>query len=76
MRDVLAARARAGGPRTAGELAQPAVTLAADTPIQRAVAALQERRASLALVRAADGRLLGLVGLDDLLASVLGSRVA
>ncbi|NUU25402.1 MAG: HlyC/CorC family transporter [Streptomycetaceae bacterium] len=81
VREVLAIRApRAGddaasspasAPR-ADELASPVLTLPIDTPIQRAVAALRERRASLALVHDAHGQLLGMVGLDDLLGSVLG----
>ena len=75
IRRVLTSRTHASG-NTAGELASPVLTLGVDTPIQRAVTALQERRASLALVRAADGTLLGLVGLDDLLGSVLGARAA
>ncbi|MFE3199481.1 CNNM domain-containing protein [Embleya sp. NPDC059237] len=75
IRKVLTSRTQASG-NTAGELATAVLTLTVDTPIQRAVAALQERRASLALVHAADGTLLGLVGLDDLLGSVLGARAA
>ncbi|MCF2527738.1 CNNM domain-containing protein [Yinghuangia soli] len=74
VREVLAIRdpRTAVNAPTAGELASPVLTLRADTPIQRAVAALRERRASLALVHDAHGQLLGIVGLDDLLGSVLG----
>lgn len=75
VREVLAIRglgADSPDAPTAGELASPVLTLGIDTPIQRAVAALRERRASLALVHDAHGQLLGMVGLDDLLGSVLG----
>lgn len=77
VREVLSIRAPRAGAAvvapTAGELAAPVLTLHVDTPIQRAVAALRERRASLALVHDAHGQLLGMVGLDDLLGSVLGA---
>ncbi|HSA52086.1 MAG TPA: hemolysin family protein [Yinghuangia sp.] len=79
VREVLSIRAPhpvAAIGATAGELAAPVLTLSVDTPIQRAVAALRERRASLALVQDAHGRLLGMVGLDDLLGSVLGGTQA
>ncbi|UGQ15293.1 hemolysin family protein [Yinghuangia sp. ASG 101] len=79
VREVLSIRAPhpvAASGTTAGELASPVLTLAVDTPIQRAVAALRERRASIALVRDTDGRLMGMVGLDDLLGSVLGGTRA
>lgn len=79
VREVLSIRAPrpvAATGTTAGELASPVLTLAVDTPIQRAVAALRERRASIALVQDTDGRLMGMVGLDDLLGSVLGGTQA
>lgn len=78
VREVLAIRGgnSAGPAPTAGELASPVLSLPVDTPIQQAVAALRERRASLALVQDGHGQLLGMVGLDDLLGSVLGARAA
>lgn len=65
VRDVLIAHATGEGRRVA-DLAQPAVTVAPDTPIHAVLAALRRHRTPIALV-AENRRVLGLVSLDDLL---------
>ncbi|WP_374986667.1 hemolysin family protein [Streptomyces fradiae] len=74
-RDALVARAR-GRAATARQLARPVPELKGDDSLAHAVEQLRRHRASLAVVRDADGRLTGLVSLDDLLARLLGSRAA
>ncbi|MFI8520993.1 hemolysin family protein [Streptomyces sp. NPDC085481] len=72
-RDVLVARTR-GRTVTAGDLARPVPELAATDTISHAVEQLRQRRASLALVRDAQGVLTGLVSLDDLLVRIMGPQ--
>ncbi|MEV1048246.1 hemolysin family protein [Streptomyces sp. NPDC049916] len=69
-RDALVARA---GGRTvlARDLARPVPELGPEETAAHAVEQLRERRATIAVVRDADGRLTGLVSLDDLLARLL-----
>ncbi|MFF9628616.1 hemolysin family protein [Streptomyces fradiae] len=74
-RDALVARAR-GRTATARQLARPVPELKGADSLAHAVEQLRRHRASLAVVRDADGRLTGLVSLDDLLARLLGSRAA
>ncbi|MFD3356933.1 hemolysin family protein [Streptomyces fradiae] len=74
-RDALVARAR-GRAATARQLARPVPELKGADSLAHAVEQLRRHRASLAVVRDADGRLTGLVSLDDLLARLLGSRAA
>ncbi|MFJ2510187.1 hemolysin family protein [Streptomyces griseoviridis] len=69
-RDALVARAR-GRAATAGELARPVPEMAEDTTVADAIELLRGRRASLAVVRAGDGALIGMVTLDDLLSRFL-----
>jgi CBS domain containing-hemolysin-like protein len=57
--------------RTAGELARPVPRLPCLTQVPEAVAALQEARAHLALVTGADGAVIGMVSLTDLLGQLL-----
>ncbi|WP_131742605.1 CNNM domain-containing protein [Actinomadura roseirufa] len=70
VRDAYLARAR-GRPTPAGELAHPVPALPLATPVGEAVAALRARHSRLGLVVAPDGRVTGLVSLDDLLATLL-----
>lgn len=72
-RDALVARARSRA-LTARELARPVPELAADDTIAHAVEELRRRRASLAVLCDASGRLTGLVSLDDLLARLMEPR--
>ncbi|MER6783703.1 hemolysin family protein [Streptomyces sp. NPDC000658] len=72
-RDALVARAR-GRAVTARDLARPVPELAAQDTVGDAIDVLRRRRASLAVVRDEDGRLAGLVTLDDLLARLLHPR--
>lgn len=65
-RDALVARAQGRAP-TARALARPVPELAPGHSIAHAVEQLQHRRASLAVVRDAEGRLTGLISLDDLI---------
>ncbi|GAA1928418.1 hemolysin family protein [Streptomyces sodiiphilus] len=69
-RDALVASA---GRQTvsAGRLARPVPELTAQDTVAHAVEQLRHRRASLAVVRDADGRLTGLISLDDLLGRLM-----
>ncbi|MER7857384.1 hemolysin family protein [Streptomyces griseobrunneus] len=69
-RDALVARA-GGRSVTARALARPVPELTRDETAAQAVERLRERRATLAVVRDGEGRLSGLVSLDDLLARLL-----
>ncbi|XVQ13959.1 CNNM domain-containing protein [Spirillospora sp. CA-255316] len=71
VRDAYLARAR-GRAATAGELAHPVPVLAAATPVAEAVTTLRAHHSQLGLVREADGRIAGLISLDDLLSTLLG----
>src|SRR5690606_911579 len=60
--------------RTAGELARPVPRLPSLKQVPEAVAALQEARAHLALVVGADGTVIGMVSLTDLLGQLRDTR--
>ncbi|MFI7454662.1 hemolysin family protein [Nonomuraea sp. NPDC049714] len=60
--------------RTAGELARPVPRLACVTQVPEAVTALQEARSHLALVTGANGVVIGMVSLTDLLGQLLDTR--
>jgi CBS domain containing-hemolysin-like protein len=72
-RDAVVARSR-GRAVTARELARPVPELTADDTVAHAVEQLRQRRASLAVVRGADGRLTGLISLDDLLVRLMSPQ--
>ncbi|WP_228973227.1 hemolysin family protein [Streptomyces sp. DH12] len=74
-RDALVARAR-GRATTARRLARPVPELGGTDSLSHAVEQLRRHRASLAVIRDEDGRLTGLVSLDDLLARLLDKRTA
>ncbi|MGP4114220.1 hemolysin family protein [Streptomyces sp. 4N509B] len=74
-RDAVVARAR-GQAVTARELARPVPELTAEDTVAHAVEQLRQRRASLAVVRGADGRLTGLISLDDLLVRLMSPQPA
>ncbi|MFJ8182840.1 hemolysin family protein [Streptomyces sp. NPDC096105] len=74
-RDVLVARAH-GRTADARTLARPVPELAEDATVAEAIEVLRRRRASLAVVRDATGRLTGIVTLDDLLARYLQPKAA
>ncbi|MFJ1594863.1 hemolysin family protein [Kitasatospora albolonga] len=69
-RDALVARAGGRDVRARG-LARPVPELTRDETAAQAVERLRERHATIAVVRDAEGRLTGLVSLDDLLARLL-----
>ncbi|WYB29405.1 hemolysin family protein [Streptomyces sp. SM1P] len=69
-RDALVARARSRAV-LARDLARPVPELAPEETAAHAVEQLRERRATIAVVRDGEGRLTGLVSLDDLLARLL-----
>ncbi|MGI5358756.1 hemolysin family protein [Streptomyces sp. CA-252508] len=69
-RDALVARTR-GRSVTARQLARPVPELNGDDSVSHAVEQLRRSRASLALIRDREGRLTGLISLDDLLARLL-----
>ncbi|WP_059010233.1 hemolysin family protein [Streptomyces specialis] len=73
VRDAIVARA-AGRRVSARELARPVPELTADDTVAFAVEQLRQRRASLAVVRGADGRVTGLISLDDLLVRLMGPQ--
>ncbi|MEU7001512.1 hemolysin family protein [Nonomuraea sp. NPDC046570] len=62
--------------RTAGQLARPLPRLPCVTQVPEAVTALQEARAHLGLVSAADQSVIGMVSLSDLLGELLDTRAA
>ncbi|TDD69963.1 CNNM domain-containing protein [Actinomadura rubrisoli] len=70
VRDAYLARAR-GRETPAGELAHPVPVMPIGTPVGEAVATLRARHSQLGLAVAPDGRLAGLVSLDDLLTTLL-----
>ncbi|MFF2326703.1 MULTISPECIES: hemolysin family protein [unclassified Streptomyces] len=74
-RDALVAHAQ-GRAVTARGLARPAPELGRDATVADAIDLLRRRRASLAVVRDASGRLTGMVSLDDLLARFLQPQTA
>lgn len=74
-RDALIARTR-GRTVTARDLARPVPELTDQDTISHAIEQLRQRRASLAVVRDATGRLTGMVTLDDLLARLLYPQAA
>ncbi|WP_326598144.1 hemolysin family protein [Streptomyces sp. NBC_01803] len=74
-RDAIVART-AGRRVTARELARPVPELTADDTVAFAVEQLRQRRASLAVVRDVDGRVTGLISLDDLLGRLMGPQPA
>ncbi|MFF6881788.1 hemolysin family protein [Streptomyces sp. NPDC012421] len=74
-RDVLVARTR-GRDVTARDLARPVPEIAVTETVSGAIEQLRRRRASLALVRDAEGGLAGLVSLDDLLVRIMGPQAA
>lgn len=74
-RDALIARSRGRGV-TARELARPVPELTERDTVSEAIEQLRRHRASLAVVRDGDGRLTGLVTLDDLLTRLLHPQPA
>ncbi|MGV9940720.1 hemolysin family protein [Streptomyces sp. NPDC003401] len=74
-RDAVVARAR-GRTTSARALARPVPELTEDATVADAIDLLRRRRASLAVVRDASGRLTGMVSLDDLLARFLQPQAA
>ncbi|MFG2508076.1 hemolysin family protein [Streptomyces rubiginosohelvolus] len=74
-RDALVARARSRAV-LARDLARPVPELAPGETAAHAVEQLRERRATIAVVRDGEGRLTGLVSLDDLLARLLHPSAA
>lgn len=70
-RDALVARAR-GRQTTAGMLARPVPELALNDTVAHAMEQLRQRRASLAVIRDEERRLVGLISLDDLIVRLTG----
>ncbi|GAA2169850.1 CNNM domain-containing protein [Actinomadura napierensis] len=70
VRDAYLARAR-GRDTPAGELAHPVPAMPVGTPVGEAVATLRARHSQLGLAVAPDGRVAGLVSLEDLLTTLL-----
>ncbi|WP_131732471.1 hemolysin family protein [Actinomadura formosensis] len=73
VRDAYLARAR-GRATPAGELAHPVPALPAGTPVGEAVTTLRAHHSHLGLAIAPDGRIAGLISLDDLLTTLLTVR--
>lgn len=73
-RDAMVARAR-GRQTVARTLARPIPELAPHDTAAYAIEQLRQRRASLAVIRDADGRLVGLISLDDLIVRLTGPLV-
>ncbi|QFG26029.1 CNNM domain-containing protein [Actinomadura sp. WMMB 499] len=73
VRDAYLARAR-GRDSAAGELAHPVPAMPVATPVGEAVATLRAQHSHLGLAVDAEGRVAGLVSLDDLLTTLLAVR--
>ncbi|MGP4024951.1 hemolysin family protein [Actinomadura sp. 3N407] len=73
VRDAYLARAR-GRETPARDLAHPVPAVPVDTPVGEAVATLKAHHSHLGLAVAPDGRISGLVTLDDLLTTLLTVR--
>lgn len=73
VRDAFVARAR-GRATLAGDLAHPVPAMPVGTPVGEAVATLKAGHSTLGLAVAPDGRVAGLVSLDDLLTTLLAVR--
>jgi CBS domain containing-hemolysin-like protein len=71
IREVVRATAVGADP-TARELMSTPLTLGADLPVARAVTAMREHRAQLALVAGIDDRVVGIAALEDLLEELIG----
>jgi CBS domain containing-hemolysin-like protein len=71
IREVVRASAVGADP-AARELMSTPLTLGADLPVARAVTAMREHRAQLALVTGADDRVVGIAALEDLLEELIG----
>ncbi|MFD9733252.1 hemolysin family protein [Umezawaea sp. NPDC059074] len=71
IREVVRATA-AGGDPTASTMMTVPLTLAADLPVARAVTAMRDARSQLALVAEADGAVVGIAALEDLLEQLIG----
>ncbi|NJP96073.1 HlyC/CorC family transporter [Nonomuraea sp. FMUSA5-5] len=71
LRDAYLARRRATATATAGGLAYRLPVLPPELPVSDAVARLRAARGQIALVRHEDGRVAGLIALDDLLTTLL-----
>jgi putative hemolysin len=65
---------RGTSPTTLAELIKPIITVPESLAGDRLIATFRERRAHLAIVVDAVGRVVGLVTLDDLLTDLLGTR--
>jgi CBS domain containing-hemolysin-like protein len=63
----------AEGPRPLDRLMRPIAMVAATAPADRVIVLLREHRAHQAVVTEADGRAIGLVTIQDLLAALLGT---
>ncbi|MFI0349486.1 hemolysin family protein [Actinomadura sp. 9N407] len=70
VRDAYLAQAR-GRNVPARELAHPVPELTVQTPVTEAVATLRARHSHLGLVRDGEGRIAGLINLDDLLSTLI-----
>jgi CBS domain containing-hemolysin-like protein len=71
IREVVRATAVGADP-AARELMSTPLTLGADLPVARAVTAMREHRAQLALVAGTDERVVGIAALEDLLEELIG----
>jgi CBS domain containing-hemolysin-like protein len=71
IREVVRASAVGADP-AARELMSTPLTLGADLPVARAVTAMREHRAQLALVTGDDDRVVGIAALEDLLEELIG----
>lgn len=72
VRDAVQASAAGGSGRPLQEFLQETTTLPADLPLIDAVTRMRQERAQLALVAQADGAIVGLTSLEDMLEQILG----
>ena len=72
VREAILASAQGRGDAPLGDLLQPVASLPANLPLIDAVSHLRQQRAQLALVRDEQGRVVGMVSMEDILEQILG----
>lgn len=72
VRDAILASAQGRPDASLGDFLQPVASLPAGMPLIDAVSSLRQQRGQLALVRDADGRVVGMTSMEDILEQILG----
>jgi CBS domain containing-hemolysin-like protein len=72
VREAILASAQGRGDAPLGDLLQPVASLPESMPLIDAVSSLRQQRSQLALVRDGQGRVVGMVSMEDILEQILG----